>query len=513
LTVLPERIPPVVSVVPPPDSGRLLHPAVVVDGTASDNSRVREVLYRLNAGPWLAADGTTQWRATLDLRIGANELQVKAIDEFDNESPLKSLSLVQVAADWIRVEVTGQGAVKPDYDGQRLELGKDYTLTALPATGYVFSNWTGSMASSEPTLAFRMESNRVFQAHFVPDPYPAWKGTYNGLFAPPPPIDQPTSALVGAFILTVSDRGVASGKLIVAGKSLPFSGVRLDLVGAARFLVKRPTPQASLDIQILMQGTAGPGVLRGQVVAETSTVDLLAVRQQPTTEWKGMNTFLAVFETTDPAMSPPGNGPGTLSVDAQGRWRIVGTLGDGSPFTAAGVSGPSGQFPVYVPLYSGKGLMWGWGQLLNPADRRVSAALTWHKPATGNADPYYPAGFTVTGGFSGSAYQPPPRGQPVLNWSQGQCDLRAGNLAHSWALPVQWSNNQLVVVGDNPPRLGGAINPSTGLLQASLVHPETGKTTAVKGAVVQSTGMAAGWFLGTNQGGLFLVRPGAVGQP
>jgi len=46
----------------------------------------------------------------------------------------------------------GQGTVTPDLNNTTLVIGKSYTVTAKPATGYEFGGWTGSIVSSSPTL-------------------------------------------------------------------------------------------------------------------------------------------------------------------------------------------------------------------------------------------------------------------------------------------------------------------------------------------------------------------------
>jgi hypothetical protein len=513
LTVMPELTPPVVTATPPPNSSHLLDPAVVVRGTASDNSRVRDVLYRLNGGPWLSTAGTTVWQASIALQTGPNEFQCKALDEFNNESAIKTLNLFLVAADWIRVATTGQGIVKPDYNGQRLELGKEYTLTASPAAGQVFSNWTGSISSSQPALHFRMESNLTLQANFVPNPYPAWKGTYNGLFTPTPSPAAPMPSRIGLFALTLSDRGVASGKLIIAGKSLPFSGLSFDLGGQARISVKRTAPLTPLVLDLQVVGPIGTGQIRGQITSEEGTSEVLSFRQQPGGEWQGTYTFLVNFGTIDAQVSPPGAGAGTASVNTQGKLKLVGTLADGSPFTASINVGQDGWFPVCVPLYSSKGLMWGWSHFSNPVDRGFSGGMTWYKPVTSSKDHYYPDGFAVTGTMNGSFYQPPARNESALNWIDGQLDLFGGNMSEPRAIPIRWSTNKLIVVGDNPMACNLTITPNSGILQGSFIHPETGAKTTLKGAVLQGPGLGAGWFLGTNQGGALLIRSTTVSQP
>jgi uncharacterized repeat protein (TIGR02543 family) len=49
-----------------------------------------------------------------------------------------------------------------------LTIGRTCRLSARARPGYVFSGWTGSIASSAPTLTFVFNGGLVPQANFVP---------------------------------------------------------------------------------------------------------------------------------------------------------------------------------------------------------------------------------------------------------------------------------------------------------------------------------------------------------
>ena len=67
----------------------------------------------------------------------------------------------------LTVMIHGKGTVTPNYNGQNLLVGNTYTVTAVPAQGFAFGNWTGGVTSSMARLTFTMQSNLVLEANFV----------------------------------------------------------------------------------------------------------------------------------------------------------------------------------------------------------------------------------------------------------------------------------------------------------------------------------------------------------
>jgi sugar lactone lactonase YvrE len=73
----------------------------------------------------------------------------------------------------VNVEIVGQGRIKPNYNGVSLPVGASYSMTAIPAPGFVFSNWTlaspaaGVVITNSPAIQFTMVSNLTVTASFV----------------------------------------------------------------------------------------------------------------------------------------------------------------------------------------------------------------------------------------------------------------------------------------------------------------------------------------------------------
>src|SRR6185369_9512701 len=137
-----------------------------IAGTASDNTGVAQVLYRIRGGAFQPASGTTSWSATADLVAGPNLIEVKSVDTAGNESTLASRTITNVVSAQLSLTVNGSGTVSPNLDGQWLEIGQSYTVTAQPASGYAFSNWSGTVSAASAQLTFVMQSSMTLVASF-----------------------------------------------------------------------------------------------------------------------------------------------------------------------------------------------------------------------------------------------------------------------------------------------------------------------------------------------------------
>ena len=164
----PDTTKPTVSIINPAANARFTNnAAVTVQGTATDNWQVAAVNYQLNAGGWSLATGTTNWQTTVNLVPGTNVFQAFSVDSAGNNSLTNSRTNFLVLTAPIVVQINGAGSISPNYNRQSLEIGKGYSMTATPATGFRFTNWTGSLITSSATLNFTMASNLIFIASFI----------------------------------------------------------------------------------------------------------------------------------------------------------------------------------------------------------------------------------------------------------------------------------------------------------------------------------------------------------
>ncbi len=144
-----------------------------VAGKASDNVGVANVFYSLNGADWTPTTNTTgwsNWTAGVTLTPGTNLIQTYAMDGAGNLSTTNRVSLVYIVSAPLIVRTNGRGSISPTYNGARLQVGANYTLTAIAATGFKFTGWTdgdGLLLTNRAALTFMMASNLAFTANFV----------------------------------------------------------------------------------------------------------------------------------------------------------------------------------------------------------------------------------------------------------------------------------------------------------------------------------------------------------
>lgn len=510
VTVVPDVTKPTLAILTPPASVyRVTNSAVAMSGTARDDVGVVDVVIEPDGEPGLHASGTTNWTALLDLHPGTNIFRVHATDAAGNASVATTRRIFRVVTAPLVCVTNGAGVIRPDLNGQWLELGQSYTLVARASSGSVFSNWTdvaGVVLSNGPTLRFVMQSNLVLHANFVPNPFLALKGAYVGLFQPSDDDAlAPTNA--GALALTLTDRGRFSGSVRLTGRSHAISGV-FDLARRAVAGIRRPgnTP---LTLNLVFDAQT----ITGQISAAGWIADALAVRRATITSnaFAGRYSML-VMGRHDADNAPPGDSALAVSVTGPSAVSVSGTMADGSPVTVATGHSDTGLWPCYASLNSGRRVMLGW---LTCATNSATQELLWVKPTVA-ADRFYQAGFRERRDVAVQRYYPPASRQSPTTWTQGHLLVGGGNLATPLEAEVLVTNNLVKRVSGTLSNLSLTITTSNGRFGGSFAHPVTRKATQLRGILVQGLPWMAlpeqvtvggGWFVGTNEGGWLWLEP------
>ena len=541
LYIVSDTLRPTLRITAPTLNQRWSNAVFSVKGTARDNRQVAAV-WCLTNGVWglvPTGSGWTNWTVDVALAPGNNTVKAYAVDTAGNKSPTNTVTFAYVATDRLLLSTAGNGRVSPNYSNAVLEVGKRYSLTATPGTGSLFSNWVGRVSgnvvisTNTASLSFLMQSNLVLQANFVPNPFTPLAGAYNGLFFPTANsyMATNTGATNSGFMgLTLTSLGKYSGSLLLEGRTVRFSG-QFDLglqsqVRLARYGKPALTIGLKLHPEIYHPQTdmTETNVLTGTVAEEGRWIsDLCAYRASTSTSnlYAGAYTFL-VEGCHDWGLCfgdgftdlPNGDCPASVKISSKGAIQMTGTLGDGTAFGRSATASEQGLWPLYVPLYGGRGFLMGWVTLTTS---QSGSSVTWAMPP-GLPGHYNTNGFVHTRLTLLTKYTAPPAGQNAVNWSNAVVEITGGDLpkpadrANILQSQILVSNNIVRVISGTISNLTMSITASNGLFKGSFVDPVSRKTTSFSGALATDPDTAVdggAWWLGPKgeSGNIRIVVP------
>ncbi|MFM1768696.1 MAG: hypothetical protein RJA22_1225 [Verrucomicrobiota bacterium] len=503
---------PTVSITSPAQGSRLTNLNGTVRGKASDASGVTSLWAILNGVEFnVGIEPGAEWGFQASFRPGTNYLWLQSVDGTGLRSAYVYRTWFNSLLEPLSLTVNGPGVVTGATNGQLFEVERALTLQAVPAPGHVFAGWNGTTTYQPATAHFLMYTNAKITATFVPNPFPALKGSYSGLFYNTnfsrltPFRTQPP----GAMDFTVTDQGKVSGKLRILGRSLPFSG-NLSAYGKGRFFVAADAvapyfsawPRWSIIFDLNTTNVSDQ--IRGGYVTDDETFASAIAMERV---WPGSatnpspylgNHTLALTPGTNSAQ-PQGWGFASAKVSSTGVASVRGTLADGTPFTQSGpVLAASGLWPFYVTPYIDKGWLYGWLQMQPPAQPGgdIAGSLVWRK----NAQPGkpYPSGFEFYPAIHGSHYPTPTN--RILNFASGIVSAGGPNLQPAVTNQVSVGLNN-TITNLSPNRLSFTITKPTGLFSGSVQPPGETRTVPFKGVLLPSLGLGVGFYLSTNLSG------------
>jgi hypothetical protein len=401
----------------------------------------------------------------------------------------------------IALATNGPGRITANFTGNQLAVGRNYTVTALPAAGNVFSNWTGSLTSHANPLTFQMVSNMTLVATFSSNIFLASAGVYNGLFYASNEVDVFSAGMIQN--LTLRTNGSYSGRLLLAGTNYPLAGA-FDATGLSDVnagpLAVSLTLQQSPTNQIT-------GTVSGVDFGTNWTANVL-------TGIAGTNhasaEYTMLFVSSGDTNAPPGQSYALVTNHA-GAFTFSAALADGSSFSENVPASPTGDIPIYASPYPGlnSGLFFGWVNYTNFEVNAPATSLTWIKKPSA-ATLRYVAGFTNIVGLQASRWTVPAANAPAIAVPRGTLAIFTNSALLS---PIQYTvavlgNNTVEKLGGAPTNsLTGTIKPATGMLTLTFGNGNGTATTQANGVILQDANEAAGFYLTpTNSDGFLLTR-------
>lgn len=358
----------------------------------------------------------------------------------------------------------------------------------------------GGTLRSGVSLSVTQTINIVVTAN----PIKPLRGVYSGLYYEPSGV---RSLAAGFFTFTLTAKGGFTGRLMSESGGDAFAG-RFDLTGHAQvFINRRNNSNVQLDMQLDVNG--GSDQVTGSVTDGNWTADLFGDRVifnaqvNPAPQAGRYTVVLPGYANA--AVAPAGNGYGAVTIGLAGNISVSGRLGDNTAFAQATGISKNGEWPLYAPLYGGRGLVLGWVTVTNRLTNSLEGKFTWiNTTLAGN---YYPAGFDFSNSIMGSTYTAP-GGQRALALTNCSVIINGGNLIGSYTNGALYTETNTVVANDisqiySQLKFSSLV---TGVLGGSFSHPDIHLTRAFYGVVLQQQNTARGYFLGTNQSGAFLLR-------
>jgi len=334
----------------------------------------------------------------------------------------------------------------------------------------------------------------------TPNSVGAWKGTYTGLFSDTNLVHE----TAGLFTATVTSSGAFTAKLQSGATKGTVRGA-FDASGHATITVlQRKVPVFNAELQI--DTTPGADRLTGTVSGGTWTVNVTAARAVFNARTNpcpyATNYTVVIPGVPDSEDGPQGHSFGTVVVTRAGSLRVVGSLADGSPFSQTANVSKTGEWPLFVALYGGRGSLLGRPSF--SSQHTVDGLVHWTKPAIAN-QPLYPGGFTNDAVVSGSAYAP---ASPALTIADGIATLDSASLLTPLTNAVLFTSKNKII-STTAGNLGFAITKGSGGFFGIAVTPGAGTKGVAhcKGVVLQSENAGFGYFPDGRRSGAIWFGP------
>jgi hypothetical protein len=393
----------------------------------------------------------------------------------------------------VTITRNGEGAISPALQKSQVAMGQNYSLTATPSNGWMFDGWTtaglsGGVNTQSPLLKFTLLTNTVITANFIPNPFTALKGVYNGLFFQTNGIDPGSS---GAFTVTLAQSGSFSGRLLMGPGAYAFNS-QFSVGGAAQVQAKDGPKSLTLNLQLDMSGQSGRiyGDVNGGAWDAALSGDIAPAWTAKVPSPLAARYTMALPWETGTLGTSGGDSYGVVTVNNTGVLTVGGALADGVAFSGSAPVSKYGVWPFYTYAAAGKDTVLGWVSV--GSNGLAGTNVCWSKAS----------GFTNVLQLVGSVWQAPGAKSPALSLTNPVVALKGGDLPKALTNAVEISQ-YLSYAATN---VTLTINSSAGSFSGSFVSPGTGRRVTMSGVVLQNQDNARGFYVGTNQSGAVLLQ-------
>jgi hypothetical protein len=321
----------------------------------------------------------------------------------------------------------------------------------------------------------------------LPNALAALPGSYSGLFYDTNGVSVVSAGSISA---KVTPRYAYSAKLLLGGRTYSVSG-RFDTTGQDSKTINRPGGLSKLLVHLqLTHLDAGADQIRGTVTdAGNWQAQVVADRLVFNRTSNKALAYAGDYTLVVPPSTggPDGSGFGTIKIDTAGTVRWTASLADGSKLTQASTLSAQGYWPLYAPLYRGKGLITSWVQITPSA---AGGRLIWIKPP-GALAPLLVGSFTNS---MDAAISPYSKSTAIGIFQNGNLNFSGGNLQQGLSKALIL-NVQGKSVSPSTSQLNVILSPSTGTFRGttSLLSP-SGRKVTFQGVLFENGMYGAGFF-------------------
>lgn len=385
-----------------------------IGGKATDNARVEKVFYAINDASFTQATLTTTNGASVfwtNLNVpvvpGTNTLRVYAQDYSTNNS-VKILtnkfyfdvwSPFNIAIDTdptVASPGTNNGFIikgsssalvgTNDGSGHKLLVGRTYKLTITQnfTNGYIFTNWSAAWqdhadamffdykTNNSLVLNYTMQTNMTLTAHYVTNQFRVLQGLYDGLFAETGEGSATRHDTAGHINIKVTERLTFTGKLLLDGDGVGFSG-KFNINGTASVWGKRLKLANKSDVLVtlnldLLDGHDGTEQITGTVQGTNNswTAPFVAKRATFGKVWEKENGtnivnptpihYTNAYTMALPGFADENDGPvgwshGSVAVNGVGNVITTFSTADHQKQVRSAKLAKDGSWPFFQQLY------------------------------------------------------------------------------------------------------------------------------------------------------------------